>query len=207
MALSNLMAAVLNTTLLFGLSCILSHQIKPIKYGSLWVDQDFQDWKATVGLLRSLGAGSRDSGTLYALAAAAAGGWDFYITFDKNYYDAIFPKNLISFAVLTGIMYYWDLLLEYCFPTPPRGIEQVARHGTPQDAAPTPNSGWQNTLIKWIIDAVFGTYISLVICKVFGVILHASDEELSMHGILLVSDPSARLVLSINHLSSVKRKH
>ncbi|KAK7217835.1 hypothetical protein V2G26_005838 [Clonostachys chloroleuca] len=102
----------------------------------------------------------------------------------KSYYWNTFPRELLSFTFIAGLMYLWDIWLEDLLPTRPRGVgadaktekavypnepkEETLGRSIVKSGARRASISWRNTFLKWLMDIVFGTMWKSAVSLVIG---------------------------------------
>ncbi|CAI6099448.1 unnamed protein product, partial [Clonostachys chloroleuca] len=66
----------------------------------------------------------------------------------KSYYWNTLPRELLSFTLITTLMYLWDISLEDLLPTRPRGVGADAKN----EKAVYPNTPREETLGRLIVN-------------------------------------------------------
>ncbi|KAK7229742.1 hypothetical protein V2G26_001912 [Clonostachys chloroleuca] len=118
--LKGFLSAVLLCTAVHAIGDIISHEMyRNWNDESIWNDPAWQNFTATfnngrASLFNSTFINSTSNNNVMTLDGDGG-------TF-KDYYRSTLPRELISFAFISALMYFWDILLEYFLPTRPRGI-------------------------------------------------------------------------------------
>lgn len=211
MAISQMQYVVLATTALITLNLIISHVAKQdIASNDVWDDpvwQNFTDaFNADVGrkiaaINGSLSVNETDSvanlspslnSSSPAISTQQEQGED---TGSRKFYFRTLPRAVLVYALLVPLQYYWNIFLERCLPTRPRGRAMTSRQLKPSekpgaaDVIGDADGGLEeeiikrwiaqgkvkrssvsvcNTLSKWILDITVGKII-------YEIVWHAVD--------------------------------
>ncbi|KAI0129949.1 hypothetical protein BJ170DRAFT_681430 [Xylariales sp. AK1849] len=230
MARSQLQSAVVQTTLFIALNYIVTHEIDRNAYNSVWDDEVFSNYtnvlfNRTQVAMGNATASSAYNGTdtnnlnstwLNATSPAATS------PEESSFYFKTLPRNLLVYALLVPLSYYWHIFLERFFPARPRGVEvhhdkqekvvdvhedheeEVVKRWIAQGKVRRSSLSWWNTFVKWVLHLTVGKLVyEVVFHLVEGCVklqpLTTTFEQLRRHVIVC----TVRSFLSIGPLASL----